>query len=93
VLLDASYQQPSTGYVRASFGTDRDTHPQMYLHPTGAGEVLYITLGHCCGKYDLRPLANIAPVHRGAWQNPVYYELLRRSIRWGIGLLEQTGPR
>ena len=93
VLLDASYQQPSTGYVRASFGTDRDTHPQMYLHPTGAGEVLYITLGHCCGKYDLRPLANIAPVHRGAWQNPVYYELLRRSIRWGIGSLEQTGPR
>jgi hypothetical protein len=38
---------------------------------------------------DLRPLADVVPVHRGGWQNPVYYDLLRRSIRWGIGSLEQ----
>ncbi len=84
VLLEASYNQPSTGYVQSAFGTDRDSHPQMYLHRYGAGEVLYLALGHCCGKYDLRPLADVVPVHRGAWQNPTYYELLRRSIRWGI---------
>ncbi len=87
VLLEASYNQRSTGYVQSDYGTDRDSHPQMYLHPTGAGEVLYITLGHCCGKYDLQPLADVVPIHRGSWQNPVYYELLRRSIRWGIGQL------
>lgn len=88
VLLEASYNQPSTGYVQSSYGTDRDSHPQMYLHPVGAGEVLYIALGHCCGKYDMQPLASVVPVHRGSWKNPVYYELLRRSIRWGIDALE-----
>lgn len=90
VLLEASYNQPSTGYVRSEFGTDRQSHPQMYLHRTGGGEVLYITLGHCCGKYDLRPLADVVPVHRGAWRNPTYYELLRRSIRWGIRPPDQS---
>jgi type 1 glutamine amidotransferase len=85
VLLEASYDQPSSGYVESEFGTDRASHPQMYLHRTGDGEVLYITLGHCCGKYDLRPLADEVPPHRGAWQTPTYYELLRRAIRWGTG--------
>ncbi len=89
VLLEATYHQPSTGYVKSEFGIDRDSQPQMYLHPTGSGEVLYITLGHCCGKYDMRPLVDEVPIHRGAWQVPTYYELLRRSIRWGLGQLAQ----
>jgi type 1 glutamine amidotransferase len=84
VLLEASYNQPSTGYVRSDYGTDRASHPQMYLHRVGDGEVLYLTLGHCCGKYDMRPLANEVPIHRGSWKNPVFYELLRRSIAWNI---------
>jgi type 1 glutamine amidotransferase len=53
-----------------------------YTHPVGDGEVLYITLGHCCGKYDMRPMVDEAPVVRGSWDNPIYYELLRRAIRW-----------
>jgi type 1 glutamine amidotransferase len=86
VLLEASYDVPSTGYVRSDFGTDQPSHPQMYVHTEGRGQVLYMTLGHCCGKYDLRPLADVVPIARGAWELPVYYELLRRSIRWGIGV-------
>ena len=87
VLLEASYQEPSLGYVRSDYGTDRDSHPQMYLHPWGEGEVLYLSLGHCTGKHDMKPLADIVPVVRGSWNSPVYYELLRRGIRWGVGLL------
>ena len=87
VLLDASYNQPSAGYVRSDYGTDRDVHPQMYLHPWGEGQVLYLSLGHCAGKHDMKPLADIVPVVRGSWDSPTYYELLRRSIRWGIGAL------
>lgn len=83
VLLEASYNQPSTGYVQSEYGTDRDSQPQMYLHPFGNGEVLYLSLGHCTGKHDMKPLADIVPVVRGSWDNPVYYELLRRGIRWG----------
>ncbi len=83
ILLEASYNKPSTGYVRSDFGTDQGTHPQMYLHPYGEGEVLYLSLGHCTGKHDMKPLAEIVPVVRGSWNSPVYYELLRRGIAWG----------
>ncbi len=87
VLLEASYHEPSAGYVQSDYGTDRDSHPQMYLHPFGQGEVLYLSLGHCTGKHDMKPLADIVPVVRGSWNSPVYYELLRRGIRWGIGAI------
>lgn len=87
VLLEASYTTPSSGYVRSDFGTDRESQPQMYLHPAGDGQVLYLTLGHCTGKYDMRPLMDVAPITRCAWNYPVFYELLRRGIRWGIGAL------
>ncbi|MFT4676467.1 MAG: type 1 glutamine amidotransferase [Patiriisocius sp.] len=87
VLLEASYNEPSVGYVRAEFGTDKESHPQMYLHPWGDGSVLYLSLGHCTGKHDMKPLADIVPVVRGSWNSPVYYELLRRGILWGIAEL------
>lgn len=87
VLLEASYNAPSEGYVRSDYGTDRESHPQMYLHPWGDGQVLYLSLGHCAGKHDMKPLVDVFPVVRGSWNSPVYYELLRRGIRWGIGAL------
>jgi type 1 glutamine amidotransferase len=87
VLLEAHYNEPSAGYVQADYGTDRDSQPQMYLHPYGGGEVLYLSLGHCSGKHDMKPMVDIMPVVRGSWNSPVYYELLRRGIRWGIGSL------
>jgi len=62
----------------------RDSQPQMYLHPFGEGEVLYLSLGHCTGKHDMKPMVEVVPVIRGSWNNPVYYELLRRGIRWGV---------
>jgi len=95
VLLEASYSEPSNNYVKSDYGTDLDNHPQMYLHPWGEGEVLYLSLGHCAGKHDMKPRADIYPVVRGSWNSPVYYELLRRGIRWGIGELvatEKTNP-
>jgi type 1 glutamine amidotransferase len=59
----------------------------MYLHPHAGGEVLYCTLGHCRGKYDMRPMmAEYPTVERGSWKLPVYHELLRRGIRWASAL-------
>ena len=88
VLLEAQYNEPSQGYVRSDYGTDRDKHPQMYLHPHGKGngEVLYLSLGHCSGKHDMKPLVEINKVVRGSWNSPTYYELLRRGIKWGAGI-------
>ena len=60
-----------------------DESEQFDLHPVGGGCVLYLTLGHCRGKCDMRPLMDEYPVvERGAWELPVYHELLERGIRW-----------
>jgi type 1 glutamine amidotransferase len=70
-----------SGYVENEWPRD-DARLVAYTHPVGEGEVLYITLGHCCGKYDMRPIQKIAEVVRGSWESPVYQELLRRAVRW-----------
>jgi len=31
----------------------------------------------------------VVPIVRGSWETEVYYELLRRGIRWGIGALAE----
>jgi hypothetical protein len=59
--------------------------PVMYERREGAGAVLYLALGHCRGHYDLQPLAPFWPhPQRCAWNYPVYYQLLRRAIVWGL---------
>ena len=75
-----------SGYVENEWPRDE---PRLvaYTHPVGAGEVLYITLGHCCGRYDMRPIQDEAEVVRGSWESPIFLELLRRSLRWAVGAL------
>lgn len=66
---------------------DSDHAPVMYMHDVGAGSVLYLALGHCRSHYDPSPNGAFV-VHplRCAWSYPVYYELLRRGLRWGLAL-------
>ena len=65
-----------------------EQRPCMYLRPYGEGEVLYLTLGHCRGKYDMQPMIEEYPEPEfGAWKTDEYYELLRRGIRWAMGTL------
>ena len=48
--------------------------------------MLYNTLGHCRGHYDMQPVMDYYPkVERCSWELPQYYELLRRGIRWCLG--------
>ncbi len=73
---------------------DRDWHadeprPVMYLKRIGQGEVLYLTLGHARGHYDMQPLMQEYPdVERGSWKTPAFYELLRRGLRWAARMTE-----
>ena len=81
VLLDTEFEGEATGFVKRNWARAR--HPVFYLRQLGQGGVLYLTLGHCRGHYDMRPLMKWYPeIERGAWQLPVYYELLRRGIGW-----------
>ena len=54
----------------ALLGTDRPAQPQMYFHPVGSGQVLYLTLGHY-RKHDMKPLADVVPVVRAHGKPPI----------------------
>jgi hypothetical protein len=85
-LLHARFRGEAPGFVEKTWPREGDSDDRqlvLYLHSHGGGEVLYCTLGHCRGRYDMRPMFDEYPtVERGSWKLPVYYELLRRGIRW-----------
>lgn len=88
-LLHTTWSGDATGFEEHDWsveaaGTDR--HLVMYLRSLGDGAVLYNTLGHCRGHYDMVPVMDYYPrVERCSWELPAYYELLRRSLRWALG--------
>jgi type 1 glutamine amidotransferase len=85
MLLHTRWTGITEAFEDADWETD-EPRPCMYLHPYGEGEVLYLTLGHCRGKYDMQPMIEEYPEPEfGAWKTDEYYELLRRGIRWAMG--------
>lgn len=88
-LLHTTWSGEAKGFAESDWSVatrGTDDHLVMYLRPLGAGQVLYNTLGHCRGHYDMAPLvAHYPKIERGSWEQPAYYELLRRSIRWATG--------
>jgi type 1 glutamine amidotransferase len=92
VLLDTEFEGEAEGFTRSHWPKAR--HPVFYLRPLGQGAVLYLTLGHCRGHYDMRPLMDHWPeVQHCAWDLPVFYELLRRGLEWGkTATREQLEP-
>jgi len=81
VLLETEFEGEATGFVEAKWAKAK--HPVFYLHPVGQGSVLYLTLGHCRGHYDMQPMIEFYPVpEKGSWALPVFYDLLRRGLDW-----------
>lgn len=81
VLLHCEFAGEATGFVEKDW--KHAHHPVFYIHKIGAGEVLYFTLGHCRGHYDMPGIADYYPVvERCAWNLPVFYDLLRRGITY-----------
>ena len=88
-LLETRFTGEAPGFVEKSWPDDAP-RLVMYLRRVGRGAVLYNTLGHCRGRYDMRPIMDVYPrVERCAWEEPIYYELLRRSLVWAA----EPGPR
>lgn len=85
-LMHTMWQGEAKGFVESDWTDGPDRHLVMYLRELGEGAVLYNTLGHCRGHYDMVPAMEYYPViERCSWENPAYYEILRRSIRWARG--------
>ncbi len=86
-LLHTTWTGDAKGFVESDWNAGDGFHPIMYLRPLGDGAVLYNTLGHCRGHYDMVPVLDYYPrIERCSWDQPAYYELLRRSLRWARGL-------
>ena len=82
LLLHTRWTGEAAGFEESAWPDD-DLRPVAYLRPWHDGEVLYLTLGHCRGHYDMQPHVEWYPeVERGSWELPVFAELLRRGIRW-----------
>ena len=81
VLLQTQFAGEATGFAESSWPAA--SHPVFYIKTHGKGAVLYLTLGHCRGHYDLQPLMDYWPtVDRCSWDLPVFHELLRRGLQW-----------
>ena len=81
VLLSVEFEGETPGFTRSEW--TQAIHPVCYLRPVKQGAVLYLTLGHCRGHFDMNPLLDFWPrVERGSWELPIFYELLRRGIAW-----------
>lgn len=81
VLLATEFEGEAPGFTKRDW--PRAEHPVFYLRRLGEGAVLYLTLGHCRGHYDMQPVMDYWPsVDRGSWQTPVFHDLLRRGLNW-----------
>ena len=86
VLLHTHWAGETKLFAEKDWTRD-EPRPVMYLKKVGDGEVLYLTLGHARGRYDMRPLMDeYHQVERGSWKVPAFHELLRRGIRWAARL-------
>ncbi len=86
VLLRTHWLGEAPGFAEADWSGGSGERLVQYVRPLGQGAVLYNTLGHCRGHYDMAPLREFYPiVERCSWETAEYYELLRRAIRWSFG--------
>jgi uncharacterized protein len=87
VLLHTHFNgKAQRGFTEREWFSD-ERRPVLYLHGHGGGEVLYFTLGHCRGRFDMQPYMEEYPtVERCSWESPVFYEILSRAIRWAARL-------
>lgn len=83
LLMETSFEGNTAPFVAEEWTKDQ-VQPVLYINNYGGGEVLYFTLGHCRGKYDLQSLGIPVydPIERCSWQYPVFYDILRRGLRW-----------
>lgn len=87
IILDAAAQGPAKGFEEREWPEDQ-RHPVLYRKNVGEGEIVYFTLGHRRGHYDMAPLMDYFPnIEKGAWEIDAYRQILKRGLAWGAGKL------
>jgi type 1 glutamine amidotransferase len=89
VLLHCEFEGKTPSFVQSEW--KHAQHPLLYIRTLGKGAVLYNALGHCRGHLDLQPMVEFYPkIERCSWEQPVFYELLRRGLKWIKEPVEQA---
>lgn len=85
VVLDTEFSGDCPGFEVSDSGP-RARHPILYTRHEGAGRVVYFTLGHCRGRFDVSDLGipDLGVVDRVAWESAEYREVLRRCVAWAV---------
>lgn len=85
VILDTEFEGECPGF-EVSHSGPRTRHPVLYSRRQGDGTVVYFTLGHCRGRFDVSDLgvADLGVVDRVAWESAEYREVLRRCVAWAV---------
>lgn len=82
VLMEAETQGSARGFEEREWEPGV-RHPVLYEKMIGKGGILYFTLGHRRGHWDMEPLMDYYEnEEHGAWELPMFIEILRRSINW-----------
>lgn len=85
VLLHARFSGDCPSFPLATVSDD-ELRPVLYLRRYGAGEVVYLTLGHCRSLAELHELgkADATEDDHGSWELPEFRTLLRRCLGYAI---------
>jgi type 1 glutamine amidotransferase len=85
VILDTEFTGECPGFEVSHSGS-RTRHPVLFTRAEGKGEVVYLTLGHCRGRFDVADLGipDTGVVDRVAWDSVQYREVLRRCVTWAV---------
>ncbi len=82
VLMDAPTQGPARGFVERDWDP-QGRHPVLYEKSVGDGAILYFTLGHRRGHWDMQPLIDYYETEEhGAWGLPIFKDIMSRSLDW-----------
>lgn len=60
---------------------EEEIRPLMYRRRVGAGEVLYLALGHC-NRAGAVVAGQVVPNRAGSWGWPAFNKLVRRGLEW-----------
>lgn len=84
-LLETRWTGTTRGFAEAEWPND-EPRLVMYRRHLGAGEVVYLTLGHCRSHWDMvdPPFdgSRYPVIERGSWETGELHELLRRGLVW-----------
>lgn len=85
VILDTALTGPCPGFPPTDVALGARL-PVLYRRTQGSGSVVYFTLGHCRGRFDVQDLGieDLGQTDRVAWESAQYRAVLTHCVDWAV---------